>query len=126
MKKHFNLVLLLLILGAGQSFGQTNPVTPKVYYFHSTARCITCQTVEKVTKEAVKEFYGDKVSFLSVNNDDKTNESLMKKYRVSGQTLLIVKGDKVVNLTNDAFMNARTKPEKLKAKIKSTVDSLWK
>jgi len=37
---------------------------------------------------------------------------------------LILKGDKAVDLTNFAFMNARTKPEKLKAKIKDTIDKM--
>jgi hypothetical protein len=52
------------------------------------------------------------------------DKSLIEKYKVGGQTLLIIKGDKVVNITNDAFMNARTNPDKLKAKIKLTVDSM--
>ena len=62
--------------------------------------------------------------FKSINRDEEKDNPMIAKYKVSGQTLLIVKGDKVVNLTNDAFMNARTNPDKLKAKIKSTVDSL--
>ncbi len=96
----------------------------QAYYFHATRRCATCQAVEAVTKEALKEYYGDKIVFKSINRDEEKDNPMIAKYKVSGQTLLIVKGDKVVNLTNDAFMNARTNPDKLKAKIKSTVDSL--
>jgi len=96
----------------------------KVYYFHSTRRCATCQAVEDVSKEAINEYYGDKVSFTSVNRDNKEVQSLLKKYNVSGQTLLIVNGNKKVNLTNDAFLNARTNPDKLKSKIKTTIDSM--
>ena len=37
---------------------------------------------------------------------------------------LFVKGDQKVDLTTDGFMNARSNPDKLKEKIKETVDSL--
>lgn len=96
----------------------------KTYYFHATRRCETCQAVETVAKEAIKEYYGNKVAFTSINRDDEKDNPMIKKYKVSGQTLLIIKGDKVVNLTNYAFMNARTNPDKLKAKIKATIDSM--
>lgn len=58
--------------------------------------------------------------------EDKKSKELMKKLKVGGQTLLFVRGEKKVNLTAYAFMNARSKPEKFKAKIKSTIDSLKK
>ncbi|MFB6343115.1 nitrophenyl compound nitroreductase subunit ArsF family protein [Saccharicrinis sp. FJH62] len=96
----------------------------KAYYFHATQRCATCQAVEEVTKETLKENYGDKIPFQSINREKDKENPLIKKYQVSGTTLLIIKGDEVVNLTNDAFMNARTKPEKLKEKIKETVDAM--
>ncbi len=94
------------------------------YYFHGTRRCATCQAVESVTKEAIEEYYGGIVDFKSINRDEEKDNPLITQYKVSGQTLLIVKGDQVVNLTNDAFMNARTNPDKLKVKIKTTVDKL--
>jgi hypothetical protein len=96
----------------------------QAYYFHATRRCATCQAVESVTKESITEYYGDKVVFTSINNEKEKENPMIKKYKVSGQTLLIIKGDKVVNLTNEAFMNARTNPDKLKAKIKATIDSM--
>ncbi|MCW0483198.1 nitrophenyl compound nitroreductase subunit ArsF family protein [Gaoshiqia sediminis] len=96
----------------------------KAYYFHATRRCATCQAVESVTKEALKAYYGEKVPFQSINREEDNKNPLIEKYKVSGQTLLIVNGDKVVNLTNDAFLNARTNPEKYKAKLKSTIDSM--
>jgi hypothetical protein len=99
-------------------------VDVKAYYFHATRRCATCQAVETVTQEALKENYGEKVPFQSINLDQEKENPLIEKYKISGQTLLIIKGDKVVNLTNDAFMNARTNPDKLKTKIKATIDSM--
>ncbi len=96
----------------------------KVYYFHATHRCVTCEAVESVTKEALKEYYGDKIPFESINREKEKDNPLVKKYKISGQTLLIVKGDKTVDLTSVAFMNARTNPDKLKSRIKTTIDSM--
>ena len=74
--------------------------------------------------EAIKEYYGNKVSFVIINREEEKNNLLIKKHKISGQTLLIICGEKVVNLTNEAFLNARTNPDKLKIKIKSTIDSM--
>ena len=66
------------------------------------------------------------IIFKSVNLDEAEGEKLAKKIKISGQTLLFTKGSQKTNLTNDAFMYATTKPEKLKAKIKKTVDKMLK
>lgn len=96
----------------------------EVFYFHATRRCATCQAVEEVTKEVLTEKYGADVPFQSINFEKQSEHPLIKKHNVSGQTLLIIKGDKAENITNYAFMNARTNPEKLKSKIVETVKSL--
>lgn len=96
----------------------------KAYYFHATRRCATCQAVEDVSKEAIKEYYADKVTFESINRDEEKDNPLMTKYKINGQTLLIVKENRKVDLTNDAFLNARSNPDKFKGKLKSTIDSL--
>ena len=95
----------------------------EVYYFHLTRRCMTCKTVEENTKSAVKELYGEDVPFSAVNWQENKDHDVAQKHQVSGQSLLITNGEKAVNLTSFAFMNARN-PEKLKAKIKETVESL--
>lgn len=107
-----------------ESVATTEASDVEVYYFHATRRCATCQAVEEVTKEALTEKYGEDVTFQSINREKQSDHPLIKKHNVSGQTLLIMKGDKVENLTNYAFMNARTNPEKLKSKIVETVESL--
>jgi len=103
----------------------------EVYYFHNERRCATCEAVESETKKALEEYYSDKmkagtITFLSVNIEEKTNDALAEKLGVSGQTLLFISGEQKVDLTNDAFMYARTKPEKLKKEIKKTVDEFLK
>jgi DNA-binding XRE family transcriptional regulator len=99
----------------------------EVYYFHNTRRCATCNAVEQVTRETLEEGYPEQmksgvISFQSLNIEEGETEALAKKLGVSGQTLLIVKGDKKTDLTNDAFMYARTKPDKLKEKVKNAID----
>ncbi|MBK5203351.1 MAG: hypothetical protein JJE45_06500 [Prolixibacteraceae bacterium] len=96
----------------------------KAYYFHLTRRCATCRAVEAVSKEAIKEYYGDKVTFESINIEEDKDNPLIEQYKISGQRLLIIKGDKKVDLTNEAFFNARTNPDKFKGKLKSTIDSM--
>ena len=96
----------------------------EVYYFHATRRCATCNAVEEVTKAALTEKYGDKVKFISINREEEKDHSLIKQHQINGQTLLIVKGDKAENLTNYAFMNARTHPDRLKAKLIETIAAL--
>ena len=96
----------------------------QVYYFHATRRCATCEAVEAVSKEALTAYYGDKVAFESINREEKENKQIVEKYKISGTALLVVSGDKVVDLTNEAFLNARSKPDKLKSKLKSTIDSM--
>ncbi len=100
-----------------------------VYYFHNTRRCATCNAVENETQKALKKLYTDKVkegkiTFVSINLEEEGNEKLIEDLEISGQTLLIVGGEKKVNLTTDAFMYARTKPEKLEAKIKKAIDKM--
>lgn len=134
MKKSMSILCLTLVMSIVSSFaGNGEPVQAinnqdeakvKAYYFHATRRCETCQAVENVTKEVITEFYADKVSLLVYNREKEENKALVKKYEISGQTLLIVKDDKVVNLTTKAFLSARNNPEKFKKELKAAIDEL--
>jgi hypothetical protein len=101
----------------------------EVIYFHLTRRCVTCQAVETVTSEAVHELYPAELEngviiFRSLNIEEKSNEAEAKRVKATGQSLLVVSGDKRVDLTSVGFMYARNNPEKLKEEIKKTVDPL--
>ena len=102
----------------------TNTNNIEVYYFHYTRRCATCNAVENVSKEAITELYGNKVTFTSFNLDEAKGKNKGKELEVSGQTLLIVAGDTKINITNEGFMNARNNPEKLKEIIKEKIDGM--
>jgi len=98
----------------------------EVYYFHLSSRCVTCKTVEAEAKKDLEALYGEKVSFQSINLEDDASKAIAEKLQISGQTLLLVKGETKINLTNEGFMYARNNPEKFKSIIKEKVDGLFK
>lgn len=137
--KTTKLIILAFIISAFALQAQTvkkAPLTTPVkkieaYYFHYTARCVTCKTVEAEAQRNLKTLYpqlvkNGMISFKSLNLDEKTSEALAKKLDISGQTLLLVKGAKKINITNEGFMYARSNPAKFKNVIKENVDELMK
>jgi len=98
--------------------------TIEAYYFHNTSRCITCKTVESEAKADLENLYGSRVTFKALNLEEDATKPIAEKLQVSGQTLLIVKGDQKINLTNEGFLYARTNPAKFKKIIKEKVDKL--
>lgn len=101
----------------------------EIYYSHFTKRCATCNAVESETKLALETIYGKnldngEISFTALNLDVEDDKKIADGLKISGQTLLVVKGDKQVNLTNDGFMNARTNPQKFHGILKTQIDNL--
>lgn len=101
----------------------------EVYYFHYERRCSTCLAVESESEKILNELYPEKIKsgeiiFLSVNLEEKSNEPLANKLKVDGQNLLIVKGDKQDNLTNQAFMYVSTNRDKLKKAIQQSIEKI--
>ncbi len=146
MKKHFPVILASIIVLAAVAalfaFRDVEPAQEKmitatsgnsveVYYFHLTRRCVTCQAVENVSRDAVNELYPDEISsgkvvFRTLNLENKENEAVAERVSATGQCLLVVSGDTRVDLTSEGFMYARTKPEKLREALKKAIDPLLK
>lgn len=135
MKRVLLICLSALLLAAcgnsGQNGSQTAAVeatidssTVCVYYFYGKQRCLTCNTVEKVTKEFVEENYASnpKVVFKVLSVADKANAALVEKYEISWNGLVIAKGDDAVNITQQAFANAVKTPYVLAGLIQTEVD----
>jgi hypothetical protein len=113
--------------GAKESDDSSDKI--EAYYFHFTARCVTCRTIEARAKENLETLYPNRIkqgliTFQSLNLEESANKPLAEKLGVSGQTLLLVKGDQKINLTNEGFMYAVAKPEKFKEIINQKVDGL--
>lgn len=101
----------------------------EAFYFHFTARCTTCKTIEAQAKLDLETLYPNQVkqgliTFQSLNLDEESTKPVAKRLGISGQTLLLVKGDQKINLTNEGFMYAVVKPEKFKEIINEKVDGL--
>ena len=126
----FMVLLLSSFLGTAQAVKSGTPTTVankvEAYYFHMSTRCVTCKTVEAEAKKDLETLYGGKVNFQAINLEDEKNKAIVEKLKISGQTLLIVKGDSKINITNEGFLYAVTNPEKFKSVIKTKVDGLLK
>jgi len=105
---------------------QTDASAVYVYYFHGKQRCKTCIAVENVTKRTIAETYGksDKVKYIGIETDEKENGPLVEKYEITWNALIIARGDKHVDITNDAFATAVNSPDALTEQIKSEVNKL--
>ncbi len=103
--------------------------TIQVYYFHGSIRCHTCVSVDENTHQYLKELYPVKMDkgdiiFKSINIDKNERPDLVEKYQIYGQTLLFIKGDKVINMTDDAFKYVITNPEKWKQLVDDTMTDI--
>ena len=138
MRKFYLISFVLITLVCISCSAQTNqkPSSPviksgdvEVYYFHMTSRCVTCKTVEAEAQKNVEMLYADQVkagriSFTAINLDEATGKSLGEKLGVNSQTLLIVKGDQKINITNEGFLYAVSQPQKFAEVMKSKIDPL--
>jgi len=127
------LMIPFFTISAGKKDQKTIVKSPQVevYYFHFTRRCITCQAVETESKKAVETLYPEQIkkgliTFKSINLDEESSASLAKKNKVEGQSLLVIGKKKRIDITQDGFIYARSNPEKLKDKLKKTIDPLIK
>jgi hypothetical protein len=112
---------------------QTQEITDgqivKVYYFHFTRRCVTCQAVEEQSRLAVESLYPEqieegRISFEGINIDEKSGEIVARETGVYGQALLIVCGEEKTDLTSEGFLYATNNPDKLKQILKENIDPL--
>ena len=131
-------IILLIALSAAackttvsqdQASNEASTEEIQVYYFHFTKRCATCNAVENETRLAIEMIYAEEVqegniAFTSLNLEEEDGRKLGEQLQVSGQALLLVKGNQVVNLTNEAFLNARTRPDQFHEILIGHIDKL--
>lgn len=103
--------------------------TIQVYYFHGSIRCNTCVSVDEDTYMYLNELFPEKVNakkiiFKSINIDKNERKDLIEKFEIYGQTLLFIKGNKVINKTDDAFMLVTSNPNKWKQIVNQTINDL--
>jgi hypothetical protein len=128
----FALLMKLGSLSCGAQTGKKadakSTVSPKVevYYFHFTRRCNTCMSVEENARKSIESLYADKVkkgeyTFKSINLDEDSSKAIAEKLGVGGQTLLVICGNKKIDITDKGFINAHDLV-KMKEEIKKAVE----
>lgn len=62
-----------------------------VYYFHGKQRCPTCNAVEEIAKETVKNLCQEigNVHFISVDREEKTNRIITQKFNIISNALIV-------------------------------------
>jgi len=98
----------------------------EVLYFHGKQRCATCIAIERQTKQAVEELSDNRLTMRTIDISKKENESIVEKYEVAWSSLIVVKGDNVLNLTELGFSLARNNPDGFREKFKSEIKQLLK
>jgi hypothetical protein len=97
--------------------------TIQVLQFHSEHRCVTCNLIEKLTRETLKKYPA--ISFSLVNVDDNKNEKMAAQFEATGTALFLYnpKTGKKKDLTDFAFMNAKSNPEEFKKGIEKEINA---
>ena len=64
------------------------------YYFHGSFRCVTCNTMEKYSREAIEKNFKDalasgKIEFKEINVEDRGNEHFVNDYQLYTKSLVL-------------------------------------
>lgn len=107
----------------------------EILYFHGAQRCITCRAIETHTVALLDSLYSKeqadgKIIYKVIDISKKENEPIADKYEVTWSSLFVNgwkdENEKVNDLTEFSFSNARNAPDKFKEGIKSKIDELLK
>ncbi len=117
------LLVLFTTVSVATTFAQNKNKYVEVIYFHRTARCLTCNSIEKAIKEVIEKDYSKElksgaITSVSIDFQEESSNKLVTKYEIDAPTLLIVYHKKsketVTNLTDEAFNFAKSQPDKFK------------
>jgi hypothetical protein len=135
MKKFVILIVVVVLpiwmqLSAQNATSQGQPKV-EVYYFHATMRCPTCLAVEEQTRKTLDENFSEEmkagtIKLVVLNFEEKENKDLAEKFQIGWSSLILYvpESGKSVNLTEDAFANARTKPDEFRLELKDNIQKI--
>lgn len=101
----------------------------EVLYFHGKQRCITCNAIERLTKEVVDSVGSvgsNKIVMRIIDISQNKNQAIADKYEVSWSSLIIVYNGKVENLTQMGFAYAKNRPTEFKMKLTQSLTQIMK
>ncbi len=139
----FALIAILTLSSCGNSQNANAQSSAKstqkdiieVLYFHGKQRCITCNAIEKLTKEVVEKDFAEqvkdgKIVFKVIDISTKEGEKVADKYEVTWSSLFINKWkdgkESKNNMTDFGFSYAKNSPDVFKAGVKKKIDELLK
>lgn len=91
--------------------------------FHTEHRCVTCNNIEKLSKETIKG--NEAISFVLYNVDDKKNAKVAEQFEATGTSLYLYnsKTKATKDLTEMAFMYAKTEGDKFKTELQKEISA---
>lgn len=116
---------------ANQDISPKNQV--EVLYFHGKQRCITCNAIEKLTKEVIDTDFSNQLrngdlAFKVIDISTPEGRRIADQYEVSWSSLYINKwknGKEMKNnMTETGFSYAKNEPSIFKDKIKDKISEL--
>lgn len=103
----------------------------EVLYFHGKQRCVTCNAIESLTNEVLRESFSDQLDsgeiiMRVIDISKKENEAVADKHEVTWSSLILVKGDTIRNMTELGFSYAKNSPDIFKERLKVEINELLK
>ena len=107
----------------------------EVLYFHGKQRCVTCRAIEKNAKDLLDAKFADlmrqgRVVWRVIDISQRENAQIAEKYKVTWSSLFIVSHkngkEEAENLTEFAFGNARSNPDKFKSGLQQHINQALK
>ena len=137
------MLVSLVMLACGE---KSNAVTAKeqaagakdcveVLYFHGKQRCVTCRAIEKNAKDLLDAKFAEqmrqgRVVWRVIDISQKENAQIAEKYQVTWSSLFLVSHknskERAENLTEFAFGNARSNPDKFKEGLQQRINQALK
>lgn len=102
----------------------------EILYFHGAKRCATCIAIENEMKKIAETDFAGQIAtgelhFRIIDITKPENEALADRYEATWSSLLLSRWrdgqEAVTDLTEFAFANARTNPEKFKAELRAKI-----
>lgn len=102
-----------------------NSITTEIQLiqFHTEHRCITCNNIEKLSKETIKG--NEAISFVLYNVDDEKNAKIAEQFEATGTSLYLYnsKNKATKDLTEMAFMYAKIEGDKFKNELQKEISA---
>ncbi len=137
--KHVSLLILVLLFSPNNFAQEQTKESKKLYieidYFHRTERCASCLSIEENIQKVLDQYFVDevksgKLSFYTINYEEKEDTAKINKFYVDAPILVITrykKGkEKTKGLTAFAFDNSLHNPEKFMNGFRDEINEMFR